>query len=178
VFVVFFLSSFNLVVVMAVQAQLYPERLGLLPMGGQQDCILNDHVSEFDADWGFAFQEPQQQYLFLDQNNSQNFCFDCNIGASSSSSSYSTTCDSSFSMFLSQCLDVQLDMQRREVDCMLQLQVKMQLGFDVFSPSQALVFVVYWLFLFCRLWFWLLSFCVLVSKNQGQFLKNKCRLRG
>jgi hypothetical protein len=41
-----------------------------------------------------------------------------------------------------------------------------------------LVFVVYWLFLFCRLWFWLLSFCVLVSKNQGQFLKNKCRLRG
>jgi hypothetical protein len=136
VFVVFFLSSFNLVVVMAVQAQLYPERLGLLPMGGQQDCILDDHVSEFDADWGFAFQEPQQQNLFLDQNNSQNFCFDCNIGASSSSSSYSTTCDSSFSMFLSQCLDVQLDMQRREVDCMLQLQVKMQLGFDILSPSQ------------------------------------------
>ncbi|XP_011034989.1 PREDICTED: probable BOI-related E3 ubiquitin-protein ligase 2 [Populus euphratica] len=109
---------------MAVQAQLYPERLGLLPMGGQQDCILNDHVSEFDADWGFAFQEPQQQNLFLDQNSSQNFCFDCNIGASSTSSSYSTTCDGSFSMFLSQCLDVQLDMQRREVDCMLQLQAE------------------------------------------------------
>ena len=107
---------------MAVQAQLYPERLGLLPLYGQQDCTLNSYVSEFDADLGVAFQEPRQQNIFLDQHNTQNFGFDFNVGAAASSSA---ACDGSFSMFLSQCLDVQLDMQRREVDCMLQLQVKM-----------------------------------------------------
>ena len=105
---------------MAVQAQLYPERLGLLPLYGQQDCTLNSYVSEFDDDLGVAFQEPQQQNIFLDQHNTQNFGFDFNVGAAASS----TACDGSFSMFLSQCLGVQLDMQRREVDCMLQLQVK------------------------------------------------------
>ncbi|CAK7346151.1 unnamed protein product [Dovyalis caffra] len=106
---------------MAVQAQLYPERLGLLPVCGLQDCMFNNPVLGLEADFGFAFQEPQQQNLFLEQQNSQNFGFDCNIGGSSSSS---TTCDSSFSTSLSQYLDVQLDMQRREVDCMLQLQAE------------------------------------------------------
>ncbi|KAJ6336339.1 hypothetical protein OIU77_026141 [Salix suchowensis] len=106
---------------MAVQAQLYPERLGLVPLYGQQDCTLNSYVSEFDADLGVAFQEPRQQNIFLDQHNTQNFGFDFNVGAAASSSA---ACDGSFSMFLSQCLDVQLDMQRREVDCMLQLQAE------------------------------------------------------
>ncbi|KAG6774747.1 hypothetical protein POTOM_022116 [Populus tomentosa] len=104
---------------MAVQAQLYPERLGLLPICGIQDCLFNNPVSGLEPGLGFVFQETQQQSLFLEHHSSQNFGFDCTIGAAPSSS---TTRDSSLSMSLSQYLDVQLDMQRREVDCMLQFQ--------------------------------------------------------
>jgi E3 ubiquitin-protein ligase BOI-like protein len=85
-----------------------------------QDCFFNNPVSGLEPGLGFVFQETQQQSLFLEHHSSQNFGFDCNIGAASS-----TTRDSSLSMSLSQYLDVQLDMQRREVDCMLQFQVRM-----------------------------------------------------
>lgn len=105
---------------MAVQAQLYPERIGVLPMCGIQNCLLNNPVSGLEPDLGFVFQDTHQQNLFLEHHNSQNFGFDCNIGSGGSSSS--TIRDSSLSMSLSQYLDVQLDMQRREVDYMLQFQ--------------------------------------------------------
>ncbi|KAJ6411979.1 hypothetical protein OIU84_005114 [Salix udensis] len=109
---------------MAVQAQLYPERIGVLPMCGIQDCLLNNPVSGLEPDLGFVFQDTPQQNLFLEHHNSQNFGFDCNIGGGGGGggSSSSTTRDSSLSMSLSQYLDVQLDMQRREVDYMLQFQ--------------------------------------------------------
>ncbi|KAJ6773514.1 BOI-RELATED E3 UBIQUITIN-PROTEIN LIGASE 3-RELATED [Salix purpurea] len=110
---------------MAVQAQLYPERTGVLPMCGIQNCLLNNPVSGLEPDLGFVFQDTHQQNLFLEHQNSQNFGFDCNTGGGGGGGgggSSSTTRDSSLSMSLSQYLDVQLDMQRREVDYMLQFQ--------------------------------------------------------
>ncbi|KAF9683167.1 hypothetical protein SADUNF_Sadunf05G0184300 [Salix dunnii] len=112
----------SLVVVMAVQAQLYPERIGVLPLCGIQDCLLKNPVSGLEPDLGFVFQETRQQNLFLEHHNPQNFGFDCNIGGGGGGAASSTTRDSSLSMSLSQYLDVQLDMQRREVDYMLQFQ--------------------------------------------------------
>ncbi|KAJ4831408.1 hypothetical protein Tsubulata_048563, partial [Turnera subulata] len=109
---------------MAVQAQLYPESLGLWMVNNPVS------VSGLEADLCFANYPQQQpphppppeptQDHFLQQQRSQNYGFDtCTLGPSSSSSS---TCDSSFSMALSQSLDAHLEMQTREVDCILRLQ--------------------------------------------------------
>lgn len=120
----FFSSKFLalVTVIMAVQAQLHPEILGLSMCGLQDYWMVNNPVSGFEADFCFAFQElPQQQNLFLQQQiSSQNFGFDCNKSGASSSSS---TCDNFLSMALSQSLDAHLEMQRQEVDRILQVQV-------------------------------------------------------
>ncbi|KAK8483178.1 hypothetical protein V6N11_014250 [Hibiscus sabdariffa] len=93
---------------MAVQAHLYPENLGLpLPMPGLQDWILS-----FDADICFNLQgHPQQTLPFHLDQKAQNL-------ASSS------TCDDFLSTSLSQSLDAQLEVQRQELDCILQLQAR------------------------------------------------------
>ncbi|KAE8712579.1 hypothetical protein F3Y22_tig00110246pilonHSYRG00011 [Hibiscus syriacus] len=83
---------------MAVQAQLYPENLGLsLPICGLQDCMSTP--APFDADFCYP---PQQMMIpsHLDQN-AQNF-------ASSSSS----MCDGFLSMALSQSLVAQSENER------------------------------------------------------------------
>ncbi|KAJ0026351.1 hypothetical protein Pint_09342 [Pistacia integerrima] len=105
-------------VIMAVQAQLYPENLGL-PMCGLQDWMPNP-VPAFDTDFSFTLhhQEPQHPRFSHLQQTSQNLTFDCNRGTSSSS-----TCGRNiFSMALSQSLDAQLELQRQEIDCILQMQ--------------------------------------------------------
>lgn len=109
---------------MAVQAQMYSESL-CLPLSGLQDCMVNNPVSGFEADFCFAFQDSQQQNLFLQSQSSQNFGFYCyNKGAGPSSSSSQSTCNSFPSMALSQSLDAHhLEIQRQEVDYVLQLQV-------------------------------------------------------
>ncbi|GMI96860.1 hypothetical protein HRI_003355300 [Hibiscus trionum] len=81
---------------MAVQAHLYPEDLGLpLPMCALQDW-LTFPVPSFDADFCYP---PSH----LDQNAS-------------------SICDGFLSMPLSQSLDVQMEVQRQELDCFLHLQ--------------------------------------------------------
>ncbi|KAE8677110.1 Detected protein of unknown function [Hibiscus syriacus] len=95
-----------MVVVMAVQAHLYPENLSLsLPMYGLQDCM--SIPAPFDPD----FCHPPQQMMVpphLDPN-AQNF-----------SSSSSSMCDGFLSMALSKSLDAQLEalhlMRRKEED--------------------------------------------------------------
>ncbi|XP_037496417.1 uncharacterized protein LOC105635310 [Jatropha curcas] len=107
---------------MAVQAQLYPETFCLPLSSGLQDYwMVNNPVSGFEPDCCFSFQQSQQQNLFLQQQSSQNFGFDNNraTGTGVSSSSSQSTCDS----FISMALDARhLEMQRREVDCILQVQ--------------------------------------------------------
>ena len=102
---------------MAVQAQLYPENMGLpLPMCGLQDWMVNPApgVPSFEVDFCFSLQDPSQQTVsFHLQQNAQNL-------ASASSS----TCDTFLPMALSQSLDAQLEIQRQELDCILQLQVR------------------------------------------------------
>ncbi|KAL5780732.1 hypothetical protein ACOSQ2_011469 [Xanthoceras sorbifolium] len=135
---------------MAVQAQLYPENLGYLPpMCGVQDWTTINPVpavAAFDSDH-FCFtlhQDPQQQqqqqhqhqqplfghHHLQQQQSHQSFGFDCNIkGFSSSSSSSSTAAGGGgggnilfSSMALSHSLDAQLELQRQEIDCILQIQ--------------------------------------------------------
>lgn len=107
-------SQYLAIVIMAVQAQLFPENMGLpLPMCGLQDWMVNPApaVPSFEADFCFSLQDPHQQnFPFHLQQNAQNL-------ASSSS-----TCDSFLPMALAQSLDAQLEMQRQELDCVLQLQ--------------------------------------------------------
>lgn len=105
---------------MAVQAQLHPDNLGL-PMCGLQDWVVNNPLPSTDAaDLCFSFQNhPQYQQHLLPRQNMT--AFDCNRGACSSAS----TSGSCFvSMSLSQCLHAQLELQRQEIDCILQIQVK------------------------------------------------------
>ncbi|XVF63654.1 hypothetical protein PTKIN_Ptkin09bG0104100 [Pterospermum kingtungense] len=105
---------------MAVQAhELYPENMGLpSPMCGLQDWMVNPApaVPSFEADFCFgALQDPSQEMVpFHLLQNAQNLA--------SASSSSSTTCDTFLSMALSQSLDAQLEMQRQELDCILQVQ--------------------------------------------------------
>ncbi|KAJ9186427.1 hypothetical protein P3X46_002000 [Hevea brasiliensis] len=109
---------------MVVQAQLYSESLSL-PFSGLQDYMVNNLVSEFEADLCFGFQESQQQNLFLLPQSSQHFGFDCNNRGAVPSSSCSSqlTCDSFLLMDLFQSLDPRhLEIQRQELDCILQLQ--------------------------------------------------------
>ncbi|EEF52758.1 probable BOI-related E3 ubiquitin-protein ligase 2 [Ricinus communis] len=104
---------------MAVQAQfMYPESLGI-PMFSLQDWAVSNPA---EADFSFGLQESQQQNLFLQQQSSQNFGFDCNRGAwFASPPPSSSTCDSFLA--LSQSLYANyLEMQRQEVDCILQFQ--------------------------------------------------------
>ncbi|XWS25931.1 hypothetical protein CRYUN_Cryun27aG0109700 [Craigia yunnanensis] len=113
------LNTWHAKVIMAVQAQLYPENMGLpLPMCGLQDWMVNPApaVPSFEADFCFSLQDPSQQTVpFHLQQNSQNF-------ASAASFSSSSTYDTLLSMALSQSLDAQLETQRQELDCVLQLQ--------------------------------------------------------
>ncbi|KAJ8772738.1 hypothetical protein K2173_027915 [Erythroxylum novogranatense] len=106
---------------MAVQAQSYPENLGLpTNMSGLQDWIgYNPVYGNGGVDVCSSFQYPQQheQNLLLSQ---ENFGLESNIGVGSSSST--TTCDSFIAMVLSQSLDVHFRMQRDELDSILQLQ--------------------------------------------------------
>ncbi|XP_022766536.1 probable BOI-related E3 ubiquitin-protein ligase 2 [Durio zibethinus] len=103
---------------MAVQAQFYPENMGLpLPMCGLQDWMVNTApaVPSFEADFFFSLQDPSMQTVpFHVQQNAQNLA--------SAAASSSSTCDSFLPMSLSQSLDAQLEMQRQELDCILQLQ--------------------------------------------------------
>ncbi|GKU90135.1 hypothetical protein SLEP1_g4175 [Rubroshorea leprosula] len=101
---------------MAVQAQLYPEILGL-PVSGFQDCWVVSPVSAFEPDFDFCFQDPQHA-LFPQQNMG---IHRSNRGHNASCSS-SLTRDSFLSMALSQSLDAQLHMQKQELDSILQLQ--------------------------------------------------------
>ncbi|XP_044480273.1 probable BOI-related E3 ubiquitin-protein ligase 2 [Mangifera indica] len=103
---------------MAVQAQLYPENLGL-PMCGLQDCMPYP-LPASDTDISFTLHHHERQHPRFAhlQQTSQNLALDCNRGASSSSS----CCRSIFSMTLSQSLDAQLELQRQEIDCILQMQ--------------------------------------------------------
>ncbi|KAK2660763.1 hypothetical protein Ddye_007296 [Dipteronia dyeriana] len=122
---------------MAVQAQLFPENSGYIlppPMcGGVQDwTTINPVPATTAAAAAFGYVPPQQQPLFGDhylQQSNQSFGFDCNIkGFSSSSSSTSTGgcgCGSNIllsSMAMSRSLDAHLELQRQEVDYILQIQ--------------------------------------------------------
>ncbi|KAJ7957892.1 E3 ubiquitin-protein ligase BOI [Quillaja saponaria] len=100
---------------MAVQAQFYSENLGLLPMC-LQDWEANP-VYGIEDDPCFLSLPYHQQTQYQQQQSTQNLGFDCNQGASSSS-----TCNSFPPMSLSQSLDGQLQNQRHEIDCIIQLQ--------------------------------------------------------
>ncbi|KAK8696109.1 hypothetical protein V6N13_001248 [Hibiscus sabdariffa] len=104
------------VIIMAVQAHLYPENLGLpLPMCGLQlqdwMPIPAPPLPSFHADFYYP---PQQTLPSLLDQNAQNL--------SSASSLPSSIYDSFLSMPLSQSLDAQLEVQRQELDCILHLQ--------------------------------------------------------
>ncbi|XP_050230883.1 probable BOI-related E3 ubiquitin-protein ligase 2 [Mercurialis annua] len=102
---------------MAVQAQLYAENFGL-PMFGLQDWIMSNPA---EADLCFGFQESQQQNLSLQQPNSLNFGFDCDRGSWPPPCSSSSTSDTFIALCRSLGAD-HLEMQRQEVDYILQLQ--------------------------------------------------------
>ncbi|KAJ8762376.1 hypothetical protein K2173_007534 [Erythroxylum novogranatense] len=105
---------------MAVQAQLYPESLGLPTfVPGLQDWIVyNPTVPGNGVD---VFSNFEDQNLFFSQEISPPFGVDNNTGVVCSSST--STCDSSsIAMALSQALDPHFRMQREELDCFLQLQ--------------------------------------------------------
>ncbi|KAA8537499.1 hypothetical protein F0562_027107 [Nyssa sinensis] len=96
---------------MAVQAQLYPENLGL-PMFGSQDWLMSSVLGIDDDGVYFNLQEhPQQHQRF------QSLGLDSNRGASCSSSS-----DQFLAMEFSQSLAAELEKQRQEIDWVLQLQ--------------------------------------------------------
>lgn len=102
---------------MAIQAQLYPENFGL-PMCGLQDWMLINPISSFEPDQiGFASQEPPLTSHL--QQPPQTFPPHRHKAALSCSSSSSSTCGT---MALPQSLAAQLEMQRQEIDCILQLQ--------------------------------------------------------
>ncbi|GAV56713.1 zf-C3HC4_3 domain-containing protein [Cephalotus follicularis] len=117
---------------MAVQAQLYPENLGLpLPLCGLQDWLVINPVSVASFEPASCFtlfqdlhQHQQQDPLFIQQQQQQQQSpqnlvnIVCNSGASSSSSSFNNL----LSMALSRSFDALLEMQRQETDYILQLQ--------------------------------------------------------
>ncbi|GAY42875.1 hypothetical protein CUMW_070290 [Citrus unshiu] len=121
---------------MAVQAQLYPENLGNLPMCGlqmQQDWAVINPVpvssAAINADLRFSFQDTRHHHHFLfahpdhsQQNPHQNLVFDSNSKASSSSSS--TRAGNIFSSMaaLPQSLHTQLELQRQELEFILHIQ--------------------------------------------------------
>lgn len=127
---------------MAVQAQLYPENLGNLPMCGsqmQQDWAVINPVpvssAAINADLRFSFPDTRHHHHFLfahpdhsQQNPHQNLVFDSNSKASSSSSS--TRAGNIFSSMaaLPQSLHTQLELQRQELECILHIQVKIFMG--------------------------------------------------
>ncbi|GLT91978.1 hypothetical protein SLE2022_098370 [Rubroshorea leprosula] len=101
---------------MAVQARFYPENLGL-PMSGFQNTWVVNPVSASEPDFGFCFQDPQHA-LFAQDNVGIHHA----NGGISASCSNSSICDSLPSMALYHSSDVQLQMQERELDYILQLQ--------------------------------------------------------
>ncbi|KAA3482960.1 putative BOI-related E3 ubiquitin-protein ligase 2 isoform X1 [Gossypium australe] len=106
---------------MIVQSQLYPENLGLLrcPM-----CALQDWMPPIPAPpqpvFCFSLQQlSQNTLLFHLQQNAHNLA-----STSSPSSSSLSMCDNFLSMTLSQALDAQLEVQRKELDCILHFQAR------------------------------------------------------
>ncbi|KAG8492145.1 hypothetical protein CXB51_015623 [Gossypium anomalum] len=111
---------------MAVQSQLYPENLGLLPW---PMCALQDWMPPIPAPpqpvFRFSLQQPSQNTLpFHLQQNARNLA-----STSSPSSSSLSMCDNFLSMTLSQALDAQLEVQRQELDCILHFQARKLITF-------------------------------------------------
>ncbi|PON93929.1 SBP (S-ribonuclease binding protein) family protein [Trema orientale] len=106
---------------MAAQAHLYSGNMGLSAMCALQDYSLMNPALGVDEDGGlscFGLQTTQQQTQFHLHQGAQNYStgFDCNHGVHSPFSS------SSSNMFLRMALDAQLELQRQELDSILQSQ--------------------------------------------------------
>lgn len=110
---------------MAVQAHLYSKnQMGSLPnMCGLQDCTLQQQNGSsliVDDDICFSTLQnfPQHQTQFLLNHEIHNFGFDSNQGICSVSN-----CNNCSHNSFSQALNAQLEFQRQELQCFLQLQV-------------------------------------------------------
>lgn len=112
---------------MAVQAQTmyFSENLGMSGLQEQQDWgLINPPPplsgSGFDHDFFSGLipsPQPQQQPPHFQHINANQ------LGVSSVSPCLNSTCNSFFPTLFSDALTAQLDLQRREIDCILQLQV-------------------------------------------------------
>lgn len=107
---------------MAVQAYLYSGNTGLSSNCALQDWSFNPllGVEDDGHDLCFGLQTTQQQTQFHVHQGAQNYTttgFDCNHGVYTSSSSSSNR-------FLRMALDAQLELQRQELESILQSQVR------------------------------------------------------